>query len=494
MKNLISILLVLITLNVFGYTTITSDAGGGSWTTGGTWVGGTVPDIEDWPNDKVIIASNVTYTGNLLGKASNGIVINANCTLTVSGTLTLNNTDLTIAAGGVLIASNLTITNTSIVTNAGTITVSTKIDADGGKLNTTGTVNTTTIESGASSGSEINVNGGTMTSTGDLILDSDGKLSSAAGSTINVGNDFNNGGSTSSTLSGDITIVNDFLIPLGATTTFNGNASVGGDLNGSGTGTVTIGSAGTMDITGSMILTNTSKINGDGIIGWAGSNVNNQTSNGRFICGGSTYDTNAGANSPDIPGGNTNNIVDLTDCSSATLPVELIYFEVTLNGDVVIIDWITASEINNDYFEVQVSTNGIDWVTIDLVNGAGNSVIVTKYRSYDSDIDGYDVKYYRLKQVDFDGKTEYSQIKLISFNNSVIFDAFTNDDNIVIRTSFDKSTRVSIYDVNGKIVHLSVMAGDNLITISNQSLSEGIYLINIESGGVFHSKKIFVKK
>ncbi|MBU0765445.1 MAG: hypothetical protein KJ607_11485, partial [Bacteroidetes bacterium] len=101
------------------------------------------------------------------------------------------------------------------------------------------------------------------------------------------------------------------------------------------------------------------------------------------------------------------------DSRESLLPVELLDFNVVRNEMDAIISWSTASELNNEYFEVQRSTNGNDFEVIANIQGAGNSNNRLDYSVEDPDIpDG--TLYYRLRQVDFDGAFEYSEIVVLT--------------------------------------------------------------------------------
>ena len=88
------------------------------------------------------------------------------------------------------------------------------------------------------------------------------------------------------------------------------------------------------------------------------------------------------------------------------LPVELLYFTVKEDVDHIIFDWATASEINNEYFEIEKSIDGIVFSTISFLEGAGNSTNIIYYSIKTITHSGY----FRLKQVDYDGTTTYSKI------------------------------------------------------------------------------------
>ena len=86
--------------------------------------------------------------------------------------------------------------------------------------------------------------------------------------------------------------------------------------------------------------------------------------------------------------------------------IELLFFNAKLeNNTYVDLTWSTASEINNDYFTIERSQNGVYFQEFDIVEGAGNSTHKINYSLIDRDpFDG--ISYYRLKQTDYDGKFE----------------------------------------------------------------------------------------
>ena len=97
-------------------------------------------------------------------------------------------------------------------------------------------------------------------------------------------------------------------------------------------------------------------------------------------------------------------------CGAIPLPVELLYFEGTaVDNDYASLVWVTASERNNYYFSVLKSVNGKDWREFDRIDGAGNSQQEISYSTNDYNL-VTGTTYYRLRQVDFDGKENYSNI------------------------------------------------------------------------------------
>ncbi len=103
--------------------------------------------------------------------------------------------------------------------------------------------------------------------------------------------------------------------------------------------------------------------------------------------------------------GSTERYPDCTSgCSYTTLPVELLSFDATFENNVKI-TWSTASEINNEYFSLERSEDGVEFYEIARIEGNGNSTEVIEY-AYEDNAYKSEVEYYRLTQVDFDGQYE----------------------------------------------------------------------------------------
>lgn len=99
------------------------------------------------------------------------------------------------------------------------------------------------------------------------------------------------------------------------------------------------------------------------------------------------------------------------------LPIELLSFTAHVNGSKVDIHWVTASEINNDYFTIERSRDLQKWELLINVEGAGNSSQILNY--FDSDYSPYSgLSYYRLKQTDFDGNYTYSNIVPVKYEDN----------------------------------------------------------------------------
>lgn len=105
--------------------------------------------------------------------------------------------------------------------------------------------------------------------------------------------------------------------------------------------------------------------------------------------------------------------------ASGILPVKLLYFDGQRVGESTKLYWSTASEVNNDYFLVQKSSNGKNFIDIGTIKGHGNSNVVNSYEFMDNS-SSPQLAYYRLKQFDFNGAYEFSKIIAIASENADI--------------------------------------------------------------------------
>jgi len=167
------------------------------------------------------------------------------------------------------------------------------------------------------------------------------------------------------------------------------------------------------------------------------------------------------------------------------------------------IEWITASEFNNDYFSVERSIDGYNFEEIGKVIGAGNSNEIKMYSFVDENLQ-QDFYYYRLKQTDYDYKESYGEV-LTSYCKSNISEVnltveYNNQDidAVLINTTLGEKYTVVFVDVGGKIIETKVMkslGGSLVYSINKNSISEGIYYIRFILVGTDkqYSKKIIVK-
>ena len=188
---------------------------------------------------------------------------------------------------------------------------------------------------------------------------------------------------------------------------------------------------------------------------------------------------------------------DIEFVNKPPLPIVLSEFHLHQKQNSIELSWTTESEINNDYFIVEHSVDGHHWSRLGRIEGMGTTNQRQQYSfEHISPSNGYN--YYRLKQIDFDGKFEYSESRSIQLSDYVgleIF-AFPNpvEELLTIKTNQEDFERSSIilFDTHGQnvtnktVIH-SVGAGK--IQIEMASLEVGLYILRI--GG--QSKLIFKK-
>ena len=192
--------------------------------------------------------------------------------------------------------------------------------------------------------------------------------------------------------------------------------------------------------------------------------------------------------------------------SGTTLPVELVSLTAYgINNKHINVEWLTATEINNSGFELQRSINGIDFNTIAWITGAGNSSEVQNYSYTDTEVSTEIVYYYRLNQIDFDGKNEHSITVSASLKKSDIFtvNVFPNPVNVIqeliveINSPLETKANVKVYDALGKLIildQLNLNKGINSYRLQNNVFAAGQYFIVVNMANEQFSKNVLVKE
>ncbi len=196
-------------------------------------------------------------------------------------------------------------------------------------------------------------------------------------------------------------------------------------------------------------------------------------------------------------------IIDGSD-GLGPVPVELTKFVVAPGANKVILNWETASEINNSGFEVLRSTDGFFFQKVAWVDGQGNSVLLNKYEYIDTDIRPNTTYYYRLNQLDFDGSNDYSpakEVTVIDKTALVVGEAFPNPvkfdfAKIEVNTPSAIEARVILFDARGKMINEgteSLESGTNYLRVNVRNLSGGIYFAKVMVGQEMWYRKIIVQ-
>jgi hypothetical protein len=183
--------------------------------------------------------------------------------------------------------------------------------------------------------------------------------------------------------------------------------------------------------------------------------------------------------------------------SGSILPVLLTSFEVTESDGQAILNWETAEELNNDYFELQHSVNGFDFKEIATIDGQGTIDHAFKY-SYLHPNPQRGQNYYRLRQVDFDGQSNLSRTITLFYTGDTdghLLSVYPNPVNTCIRLMISQNGhfRTRITDRLGRIVYSGVVEGGREHAINMSHLPKGVYVLACEMPGREMSKKLIVE-
>lgn len=186
---------------------------------------------------------------------------------------------------------------------------------------------------------------------------------------------------------------------------------------------------------------------------------------------------------------------------SNPLPVVIKSFTASKGDNGVNLKWSTASESNNKGFEVQRSVNGAKYQTVGFVKGNGNSNVVKTYSFTDANSTTGNICY-RLKQIDFNGASEFSKVVCVNVELEKTTGVFTtpNPFNGSLHLKYNSATEgtanVQIIDMLGKShqnTNMIVNKGENTLTLDTDALPVGIYFIRVTNGAEVTTQRI-VKK
>lgn len=179
-----------------------------------------------------------------------------------------------------------------------------------------------------------------------------------------------------------------------------------------------------------------------------------------------------------------------------TLPVTLLNFSAQKQNNTALLQWQTSNEINNSYFDIERSPNSKIFSSIGTKQALHNDGVNNYSFTDNTPLKG--INYYRLKQVDKDGKFSYSGIASVEFlNDGAVFAIIPNPANNFIKVVLPSSNTVSeiiIYDVNGKkILHEQIAANITSKQININQLTAGVYNVVLMQNGKHEMIKL-VKK
>ena len=188
----------------------------------------------------------------------------------------------------------------------------------------------------------------------------------------------------------------------------------------------------------------------------------------------------------------------LTVEAAVTAPVELKNIQVSKKNAAAQLSWQTATENNNSHFDIERSNDGVKFSKLDAIKGHGTTNIVQDYTFMD-DAPLKNINYYRLRQVDFDGKETISKTVSINFEGkgqakSKVYPTLVKDA-VNIELSENTKAEISVRDLTGRVVLTQntpegINEGVTLSTLNLISLNSGMYLLSIRSNEGVETVKI----
>lgn len=436
---------------------------------------------EGYGSTNYLIGGDYTFSGTFTTAGGSHFSIDGS-TVDVTGAASFSGDDIYIlnstftAASVAKNVATTTITNSTLTTN-GTgdlaleeATISNSVFNVGGDLKINS--GTTTIDN-----SDLNVGLGYSNDTGQeaLTMNGGGNLYLNNNTTLDVKGDVANNAlyinDSHVVITGNFDNYGDEVLEVSN----GGSISIGGNYNNGGGGNTTAESGGTIEVDGD----------------YDNSGGGNTTVDGGGMVVGGTYT----GTDPTVTGGAGSGCSGGSGgcCGSAcsSMPVTLISFDVKAHLDRVSLTWKTATELNNDHFNIHRSTNGVDFEIIDWVAGNGTTDEGKSYRwnDYPSQKGIY---YYQLEQVDYDGKNEFFPIKKVNYNLSArrlnVYPVPVKSGQaffIDFPSAGDQILNVSLIDVTGGAHYdLSFTPESSRIRFdpSDLGLSTGIYILRVDLG------------
>jgi len=181
------------------------------------------------------------------------------------------------------------------------------------------------------------------------------------------------------------------------------------------------------------------------------------------------------------------------------LPITLLDFTGVYENSAVNLDWATAVEINNKYFDIERSLDGVNFTELAQVNGAGNSSQTNYYTTVDEH-PAPGLNYYRLKQTDYDGHATYFKVVAVDVTANS-FTVFPNPAKAIVNVEYTANQSetgtsvIKIYSLMGSLVatrQVNLLAGANTFQVDVSALSNGLYLLVFNNGTKQFTGKLVV--
>ena len=178
----------------------------------------------------------------------------------------------------------------------------------------------------------------------------------------------------------------------------------------------------------------------------------------------------------------------------SVLPVTLLSFTAKKQNNQVLLQWVSSTETNSRFYDIQSSSNGSAFSSVSKISAAGNSSIAHQYNYLDANPQSKKI-FYRLAQHDIDGKINYSPIIAINFLSNkttlVLSPNPTTKTLTLITGDFNLNRRYTIINTLGTTVKTAFLSSN---TISVESLPAGLYRLNLENADKTSNTVSFIKQ
>jgi len=184
-----------------------------------------------------------------------------------------------------------------------------------------------------------------------------------------------------------------------------------------------------------------------------------------------------------------------------TLPVRLLDFEAVRNADRVVLNWSTATEVNNDYFTISRSGDGHLFTPVAVLDGAGNSTQIREYSVADLQAPQSDV-YYRLSQTDFDGNTEHFHPIVVKASGpahslSVFPNPVSRQANVLVKSHLQGVAYIELWNTNGRRVLSRPVVlntdAEQILLDEIDQIPAGKYILRLSFEGEYIANTVLLK-
>ena len=197
-----------------------------------------------------------------------------------------------------------------------------------------------------------------------------------------------------------------------------------------------------------------------------------------------------------LPGGITEDAINAPGQTfNPALPVELIGFSAKEVERGILLQWSTATEIDNQEFVIEKSTDGKNFLDLQSIPGAGQTDQRRDYQFLDKSVNA-PLLYYRLRQVDFDGSIHRSKIVVVQpKDNHVDVNVQFDADQSLLHIDFDHNLNrdgtLSLFDLKGSLIYQYAIDKEaNFIDLNIDPLAKGAYILHIKLDSKVHSELI----